>query len=585
MLLAVVLGINMMGCGSNAEQTMQTENTQENMQAETNAADLLVEDNYVFKDNDALYEEDNDTSVVTMYLTVSMGNESENTNHTWTEINSHDVYYYEEKGIERYKANALLQVGDENGPLEGELGYNKYTPNATVNVRGQTSSRGAQKNYKIELKDEMGKWNDQQVINLNKHQSDGTRFYNKLCYDLMEELPGMMALQTQFVHLYVKDETMGGSGKFEDYGLYTQVEQPNKSFLERHGLDKNGHLYKINEFEFYRYEDVIMQKSDMNYDEAAFEKRIEVKGDEDHSKLIQMLEDLNDYSIPIETILEEYFDIENMASWMAFHILVGNIDTQSRNTLIYSPLNGKKWYFISWDNDGAFQSVKRQVRGESTETGWEHGVSNYWGNVLFQRALKSEVYRKTLHKKIVELRSIMNEEKITGMINAYAKVVKPYAFGNVDKYYEPFTIAEYNQACKLIPKTIEENYQIYQESLTEPMPFFIGVPRYDKEEIEFVWGNSYDFENQNIFYSFELADNLDFNRPIVKEENMFVPEYNYEGKLKPGQYFIRVKAVNEEGKEQYAFDYYVDAEGQKHYGTVCFYVLEDGIIGLETYEG
>jgi len=45
-----------------------------------------------------------------------------------------------------------------------------------------------------------------------------------------------------------------------------------------------------------------------------------------------------------------------------------------------------------------------------------------------------------------------------------------------------------------------------------------------------------------------------------------------------------VKAANEAGKEQYAFDYYVDTEGQKHYGTVCFYVGQDGTIGLETYE-
>ena len=53
---------------------------------------------------------------------------------------------------------------------------------------------------------------------------------------------------------------MGTSDSFADYGLYTQVEQLNKTGMKAHGLDSNGQLYKINSFEFYRYEDVIKKK-------------------------------------------------------------------------------------------------------------------------------------------------------------------------------------------------------------------------------------------------------------------------------------------------------------------------------------
>lgn len=87
-----------------------------------------------------------------MYLTVSRGNDSENTNHSWAEINHYSVYDYEAMGVPRYQVAALLQVGDENGPVVGELGYDTLTPNATVQIRGQTSSENAQKNYKIKLK-------------------------------------------------------------------------------------------------------------------------------------------------------------------------------------------------------------------------------------------------------------------------------------------------------------------------------------------------------------------------------------------------------------------------------------------------
>lgn len=175
-------------------------------------------------------------------------------------INSYSVYDYEDMGVERYQVAGLLQVGDENGPTQGEVGYGESVPNATVQIRGQTSSQNAQKNYKIELKKNKGTWRGQRTINLNKHMTEGMRFRNKLAYDLIRGIPQMVGLRTQFVHLYVKDNTEESGGKFEDYGIYTQVEQLNKTALKSHGLDSNGQLYKINSFEFYRYEDIIKKK-------------------------------------------------------------------------------------------------------------------------------------------------------------------------------------------------------------------------------------------------------------------------------------------------------------------------------------
>ena len=49
--------------------------------------------------------------MVTMYLTVSRGNVSENTDHSWKEINNYSVYDYDTMGVERYQAAALLQSG------------------------------------------------------------------------------------------------------------------------------------------------------------------------------------------------------------------------------------------------------------------------------------------------------------------------------------------------------------------------------------------------------------------------------------------------------------------------------------------
>lgn len=587
-LLAVSLVISMCsGC------VMDREKSSESQAGET--ANLTDEDAEIKKaakqdinevhlrDKDTLYENDDETSVVTMYLTVSRGNVSENTDHSWKEINNYSVYDYDAMGVERYQAAALLQVGDEDGPQQGAVGYGETAPNATVQVRGQTSSEYAQKNYKIELKKNKGTWRGQRTINLNKHMGEGMRFRNKLAYDLMKKIPQMLSLRTQFVHLYVKDNTDGTSDSFADYGLYTQVEQLNKTGMKAHGLDSNGQLYKINSFEFYRYEDVIKKEDEVDYDQKKFEKHLEIKGNSDHSKLIEMLDTVNDYSIPIDEILNQYFDTENITYWMAYQILTGNVDTQNRNSYIYSPLNSDTWYFISWDNDGSFMRTEYKIRQFSDQGGWESGISNYWGNVLFQRCLKSQTFRDKLNDAILDLKeNYPTEDRLTTMIESYKSVVKPYAYSMPDQMNEPLTEEQYEQVAAAIPGEVEKNYQLYLESLEKPMPFYIGVPVIENNKLKLVWDVSYDFDAEDITYTVEVARDYLFQDVIYRSENQPLPEMAMDVP-EAGQYFVRVRAGNKSGYTQDAFDYYVTDSG-KNYGMKCFYVTEDNRVEEDTYD-
>ena len=533
------------------------------------------------RDKDLLYSKEDETNVTTMYLTVSRGNDAENTNHSWEEINSYSVFDYEEMGVPRYQVAALLQVGDENGPVAGEVGYGETVPNATVQIRGQSSSKNPQKNYKIKLKENKGSWEGQQTIALNKHMSEGLRFRNKLCYDLLKGIPQIMSLRTRFVHLYVKDTT-SGKDAFEDYGLYTQVEQLNKTALEAHGLQKNGQLYKVNYFEFYRYEDTIMTEDTPGFDLSKFEERLEIKGDHDHTKLIQMLDDLNNYSIPVSDVLKQHFDEENLLYWMAFQILVGNSDTQSRNCYLYSPTKSPIWYILPWDNDGSFFNTEWALKKNTNRGSWEVGVSNYWGNILFQRCLKSDAFREKLDQVIEELRRYLSEERLEEMVEQYAGVVQPYVEKMPDQLNEPLTPEEYEQVKAGLPKEVEQNYEMYRESLEKPMPFYIGRPVTENGKLKINWDASYDFDAEDITYSVEIARDYQFTQVIYKEEQTLIPEILVDIP-DPGQYFVRIRATNESGKTQDAFDYYVTNTG-KQYGMICFYINEDHTVGVDAYE-
>lgn len=542
----------------------------------------FAENNYHLRDKELLYQED-PQSVKTLYLTIKSGDAAENTNHTWEEINTYSVYDYEKWGVPRYQVAALLQAGDDTGPLAGELGYSETVPNATVQVRGQTSSRNQQKNYKIKLKRNKGSWQGQRTINLNKHQTDGLRFRNKLAYDLIRGIPQLIGLRTQFVHLYVKDENGSEPEKFVDYGLYTQVEQLNGSGLKAHGLDSNAHLYKVNFFEFLLYEDTIKLEDDPDFDRVAFEKLLEIKGDRDHHKLIEMLQAVNDLDRPIDQTLDTYFDRENLTYWLAFQILIGNTDTQSRNVYLYSPQNSQRWYFIPWDHDSAFFKKEYEIEKFAGKTSWESGISNYWGNRLFQRALKSATFRQELDDAIQDLKGKLNPDYLSQEVAKYQETVKPYVTKEPDSTHLGLTPSQYDEVAAAIPKEIESNYQDYLDSLKKPMPFFIGIPEKDENgKLKVRWDAAYDLNGQKITYKVEVAKDFEFKEIIHTEEGITLSETVLDMPEK-GHYFARVTATNEAGETRHAFDYYVTEVG-KHFGVKSFFIQSNGKISEDVYE-
>jgi len=287
-----------------------------------------------------------------------------------------------------------------------------------------------------------------------------------------------------------------------------------------------------------------------------------------------MLDAVNDYGTSIESTFEKYFDADNYFTWLAFNILIGSIDTQSQNFYLYSPTNSEKWYFIPWDLDsgwGRYESEKI-----SPDTGFEAGVMNYWGSVLHKRVLALPKYRKMLDDKITSLRNIITVEKTREMIEIYKPVVLQHSFKMPDLMYLKLNIQQFNEVCDEIPYEVERNYALYLDSLEKPMPFFLNPPeRIDGNKLRFSWEASYDFDAENITYTFELCRDYLFKKPIQVVSGLDIPLIETE-MLSPGQYFYRVTAKNSSGHSQTAFDCYEDAKSVRHYGMMCFYVLEDG---------
>lgn len=205
----------------------------------------------------------------------------------------------------------------------------------------------------------------------------------------------------------------------------------------------------------------------------------------------------------------------------------------------------------------------------------------YWGNALFQRALKTETFRQALDAAVEDLKAYLSPERINAMAEEYSAIIKPYLYRMPDVQYAPLTETEYDAIVSGLNAEIQANYDSYYESYLKPMPFYIDTPRVQDGKMVYTWNSAYDFNSETITYTFELATDYTFSNPLIKQEGLLIPDVKGDT-LPAGQYFIRVTAENTSGYQQYAFDYYVIDSG-KVYGTKCFYVLEDGSIVEDVY--
>lgn len=542
-------------------------------------AEVLDINSMPLEEDVTVYKDDDPTSVVTFYATIRRGNRADGTDNSFADVNS--AIMLQEMAIEKPpSAEIILQEGDEFGPLPGKLGYGLTQPNGTIRMRGRTSTLARQKSYRIDLLDNGTLWRGQKAIALLKHPNDPSRLRNKLYFDLLKDIPHLTSLRTQFVHLYIKDETSDPPAQeFVDHGLYTFIETPNRRFLRNHGLSREGNLYKANMFEFYRYPDAIRLVTDPEFDQSAFDMVLESKNGTDHSKLIEMLDALNDYTIAIEDIVQKYFDINNLVSFLAYNMLVANTDYNSQNFLIYSPINSDTWYMIPWDGDGSFHYAWEGIRGTQGSAEWQRGVSNVWGTVLFNRVLRVEAYRDLFLERVEELREIITPERIESMIAEYRTVVDTFTHRMPDIAYLPGELEQMEALYEQMPNEPQLGYEYILSSMQKPMPFFLAdVIEEEEGVLHFAWGEAYDFYGHLVHYDIQVATDWTFEPDTIVFEatNLLSLEADMPFPRR-GEYWWRVVARNAAGETQTAFDTHITTEGLR-IGMREFHVLDDGTV-------
>ncbi len=517
-LLALAVAVMLSACGSDDSSSPDDNTDNENNGDTQNNDSVLSPLPSDLKDNNTLYKTDgyDQSDVLQVYVRTVPGagscDEDDVSGCTLADVNS------DTDTTDNFKPKVRVHFSASDYADDG------LQANAEMKQRGDSSRSAEQKSYAITLDDDLPLWRQEKRLQLNKHPFDQERIRNKLSFDLMSEIDHLFSLRTQFVNMKIED-----SGSTQDYGLFTHVEYVKKEYLIHRGLDTDSPVYKAVNFGF-DY-DIVEQRFALNadgspVDESLFERNLEIKRGKNHQPLVSMLKELFDPNTDKSALLDKHFNENNIVTWLAVNILLGNKDTVLENYYVLNPLDSDRFYLMPWDYDGAFKTEADPAgySGEEHRTRrLNYGISRWWRSRLIRSWLKQEGSRELLSARIKELHeSVLSNENINRLVESYKPVVQSYLMSLPDLEYmegdsPESKLVEWNAHTGEMAGRVDTNYQDYLNQPGWPMTFWLYEPVVADNQVKMKWEPSWDFEDDALVYSLEVADNPEFSNPALVE--------------------------------------------------------------------
>ena len=381
--------------------------------------------------------------------------------------------------------------------------------NATMRIRGGGSRLGAQKSFRIKLDSKQDLWRNERFWQLNKTPFSSSRIRNPLSFKIMSEIPHLPSVRTQFVNLWIDD----GEGPV-DQGLYHHAERINDTYLDNRGLDDDGNLYDAEDFTFSLSDlsDVSVDEEGEPLNEDFFESALGISEGKDHRPLVAMLQALHNPERSFESVLDQYFDKNNVMAWMAVNMLLRQNDSVKHNYYLFNPSESDKFYFLPWDYDqalGAWNELDNTYEDEAIRERLAYGYASGESNVFI-----SNFYRLPgIHQQILNAVDYIRQNHISDEFmetNAqeHIDIAEPFQLRLPDQEFNPFFNA---YSARAYARGIGENAQIMRSSFSIPLPPTFNAPQQVGGSFVFSWKPAFDVTGHSISYDLEISETPQFS--------------------------------------------------------------------------
>jgi spore coat protein CotH len=259
-------------------------------------------------------------------------------------------------------------------------------------------------------------------FNLNNGFKDPTFMREKMTLDFCRR-HGLAAPRCTYANLYLNDTL---------WGLYTFIEQVDKTFLGTHFSDNDGNLFKGDPQGSLQW----FGSMDTNYFH-----RYELKTNDslnDWSDLVHLLDKINN------TLPQYFFDSVEAAlispsflNYWAMNILFGNLDSYNgsgHNYYVYNNPDAGRFSFIAWDVNEAFGCFNMGMSISQLENLGINYLPN--GRPLVQKMLANvsyfNQYKLTLCDYILQ---DFNSAYLDPVIDSLADVLRPSVYADTKKFF------------------------------------------------------------------------------------------------------------------------------------------------------
>jgi len=292
---------------------------------------------------------------------------------------------------------SLLAINSDvfvNNYVSGTLLTNNTTYNILARYRGGSTRWLSKKNWKIKFPDR-----DYTVYKMNTKSefADFTLMQEKLSFDVFAGA-NVLVPDVSYMSIVLNDEYQG---------VYLRAEQLNKDFLVNHGKNSSDNIYKVT--------DITMKFLPNSVDYATqYEKKTnKSQPNTDIQEFIKLLNRTDEGDF--KAMLETKFYINELISFMAVAILVGNGDFDNGGYYLFHNVEADKWELIPWDNNNNTMGISSFdysgfLADASLYLNTIYGSDNDprknpWWNTLFTRTIRVPEFRQKLYDRLTQLQN------------------------------------------------------------------------------------------------------------------------------------------------------------------------------------
>jgi spore coat protein CotH len=254
-----------------------------------------------------------------------------------------------------------------------------------VRYKGNSSYVFAAKSPKKPFKFSFDKYRDGRrffgvkKLNFSNAAKDPSMLREKISYDILGKL--MPSPRACFAVISIEGEMIG---------LYTQIEQVDKTFLKRYFSNNDGNLYKSSD----NGSTLLFRSENQSDYEAEYELKTNEK-ENDWSRFVGMIKNLNsDENAETVVPLGSYLDTDIICRYLAFNMVFSNFDSYTgsgRNFYLYDDLSKSRFTLIPWDLNLSFGAYSNNWNVKTTDI---ITISNLKQRPLSRRIIEDDSLRE-----------------------------------------------------------------------------------------------------------------------------------------------------------------------------------------------